>query len=64
MDAKNFQTREQLREADGKLHTERKLRKTKKSLYDYFQPWSMPTGKRLANIRIDFMSMINNELEW
>ena len=24
----------------------------------------MPTGKQLVNRRIDFMSMINNELEW
>ena len=24
----------------------------------------MPTRKQLVNIRIDFMSMINNELEW
>ena len=62
--AKNFQTREQLREAAGKFtHTERK-RKAKKSLYDYFQPWSMPTGKQLVNRIIDFMSMINNKLEW
>ena len=64
LDAKNFQTSEKLREAAGKLHTERKMRKAKKSLYDYFQPWSMPTGKQLVNRRIDFMSMINNELEW
>ena len=34
LDAKNFQTSEQLREAAGKLHTERKMRKAKKSLYN------------------------------
>ena len=64
LDAKNFHTREKLREAAGKLHTERKLRKAKKSLYDCLQPWSVPTGKQLVNRIIDFMSMINNELEW
>ena len=32
LDAKNFQTREKLREASGKLHTERKMRKANKSL--------------------------------
>ena len=64
LDAKKFKTSEKLREAAGKLHTERKLRKANKSLYYYFQPWSMPTGKQLVNRRIDFMSMINNELEW
>ena len=62
MDAKDFQTSEQLREAAGKLHTDRKLRKANKSLYYYFQPWIMPTGKQLVNRIIDFMSMINNEL--
>ena len=40
------------------------MRKAKKSLYDCFQPWRMPTGKQLVNRRIYFMSMINNELEW
>ena len=64
LDVKSFQKSEQLREAAGKLHTERKLRKAKKSLYDYFQLWSMPNGKQLVKRRIDFMSMINNELEW
>ena len=56
LDAKNFQKSEKLREAASKLHTGRKLRKAKKILYDYFQPWSMPTGKQLVNRRIEFMS--------
>ena len=46
------------------MHTERNLRKAKKILYDYFQTWSMPTGKQLVNRRIEFMPIINNELEW
>ena len=56
LDAKNFHTRDKLREAAGKLHTERKLRKAKKILYDYFQTWSMFTGKQLVNRGIEFMS--------
>ena len=63
MDAKNFQTSEQLIESSGKLHTERKLSKANKRLFNYFQPWSIPTGKQLVDRRIDFMSMIDNDLE-
>ena len=59
-----FKQVSKLREAAGKLRTERKLRKAIKSMYDYFQPWSMRTGKQSVNIeKLNLFQLINTELE-